>query len=143
MPGDRVDVPGPHAHGYVRVGDRVVDITRVNPSIAYSAGEMISTTADLDRFATAVARGELLEPAQFAEMTGLTDVSPGYGLGLETRKPSCGAEIIGHSGGVPGYSSLMFASEDGRVRLDASFTSAPGGGSGAGAQEVVDEVFCD
>ncbi|WNV90448.1 serine hydrolase domain-containing protein [Umezawaea sp. Da 62-37] len=143
VPGDRVDVPGPHANGYVRIGDRVVDITRINPSVAHSAGEMISTTADLDRFVAAVAEGKLLKPAQFAEMTGLTDVSPGYGLGLEWQELACGAEVIGHGGGIPGYSSLMLASEDGRVRLEASFTSAPADGPTGGVQELIDEVFCD
>jgi D-alanyl-D-alanine carboxypeptidase len=143
VPGDRVGIPGPHAHGYFQVGDRVVDITRLNPSVAHSAGEMISTTADLDRFVEAVAKDELLEPAQAAEMKKLTDVSPGYGLGLERQVLPCGAKILGHGGGIPGYSSLMLSSEDGRVRLDASFTSAPADGSGEGVQELIDEVFCD
>ncbi|MCS7483931.1 serine hydrolase domain-containing protein [Umezawaea endophytica] len=143
LPGDRVGIPGPHAHGYYRVGESVVDITRLNPSAAYSAGEMISTTADLDRFVEAVAKGELLKPAQAAEMKKLTAVSPHYGLGLEHRVLPCGAEVIGHSGGIPGYSSLMLSSEDGRVRLDASFTSSPEGGSLEGVAELVAEVFCD
>jgi D-alanyl-D-alanine carboxypeptidase len=103
---------------------------------------MISTTADLDRFATAVAKGELLKPAQAAEMKRVTDVSPGYGLGLERQELPCGAEVIGHGGGIPGYNSLVLSSEDGRVRLEASFTSAPDGGSGEGVDELVSEVFC-
>jgi len=143
VPGDRVDVPGPHAHGYYRVGDRVVDVTRINPSVAWAAGEIISTTADLDRFVAAVARGELLEPAQFAEMTELTDVSPGYGLGLEQQDLPCGATVIGHGGGIPAYSTVMLSSKDGRVRLEGSFTSAPDGGSGKGLDELIAEVFCD
>ncbi len=143
VPGDRVGVPGPHAHGYVKVGDRVVDITRINPSVAHAAGEMISTTADLDRFIAAVAKGELLKPAQAAEMKKTTDVSPGYGLGLEQERLPCGATVIGHGGGIPGYSSLMLASQDGRVRLDASFTSSPDGGSGEGVDDLIAEVFCD
>lgn len=142
VPGDRVDVPGPHAHGYYRVNGQVVDITRLNPSVAYSAGEMISTTANLDRFVTAVAKGELLKPAQAAEMKKLTDVSPGYGLGLQHQELPCGAEVIGHGGGIPGYSSLMLSSEDGRVRLEASFTSSPDDGSGEGTEELLAEVFC-
>jgi len=143
VPGDRLDIPGPHAHGYYKVGDEVVDVTRINPSLAYSAGEMISTTADLDRFVEAVAKDELLKPAQAAEMKKLTDVSPGYGLGLEHQVLPCGAEVIGHGGGIFGYSSLMLSSEDGRVRLDASFTSSPDGGSGEGVDELIAEVFCD
>ncbi|HEX6347047.1 serine hydrolase domain-containing protein [Umezawaea sp.] len=143
VPGDRTGIPGPHAHGYYRVGEQVVDVTGINPSVAWAAGEMISTTADLDRFVAAVAKGELLKPAQAAEMKKLTDVSPGYGLGLEHQELPCGAEVIGHGGGIPAFSSLMLSSEDGRVRLDASFTSAPDGGSGDGVEELINEVFCD
>ncbi|MFD9733851.1 serine hydrolase domain-containing protein [Umezawaea sp. NPDC059074] len=143
VPGDRTGIPGPHAHGYRRIGDRVVDITRLNASVGQAAGEMISTTADLDRFLKAVARGELLTPAQAAEMTTFTAVSPGYGLGLEHEVLPCGAEVIGHSGIIPGFSTLMIGSADGRTRLTASFTTSPDGGSGDGAQDLVAEVFCD
>ncbi|MEV6032862.1 serine hydrolase [Nonomuraea sp. NPDC052116] len=66
-----------------------VDTTRHRDADA--SGGLISTTADLDRFFTALLGGELLRPAQLAEMrktvpvaTELRRVWPGarYGLGL-------------------------------------------------------------
>ncbi|MEO6086425.1 MAG: serine hydrolase domain-containing protein [Umezawaea sp.] len=45
VPGDRVAVPGPHAHGYYKVGDQVVDITRLNPSGSRPRSPRRPTTA--------------------------------------------------------------------------------------------------
>jgi D-alanyl-D-alanine carboxypeptidase len=143
VPADRVTVPGPHAHGYYRVDGQVVDITKMNPSVAWSAGEMISTTADLDRFFDALLDGKLLKPAQFAEMKKTTPVSPDYGLGLERQELQCGTTVFGHGGEVPGYSSIALASEDTGKRLEGSFTTAPDPGSGEGLEELITEVFCD
>jgi D-alanyl-D-alanine carboxypeptidase len=143
VPADRVDVPGPHAHGYYRVAGQVVDITKMNPSVAWAAGEMISTTADLDRFFDALLDGKLLKPAQLAEMTKMTSVSPGYGLGLERQDLPCGVTVFGHGGGIPGYSSLVLISDDTRKRLETSITSSPDPGPGEGVEELINEVFCD
>ncbi|WP_309113563.1 serine hydrolase domain-containing protein [Saccharothrix sp.] len=142
VPGDRVGIPGPHAHGYYRVDGKDVDVTRLNPSVAYAAGEMISTTADLDRFVDALLDGRVLAPAQLAELTKTTPVSSEYGLGLEVSELPCGVTVYGHSGGIPGYSSFLGSTRDTKTRLVGSFTSSPAGGDGAGAQELLTEVFC-
>jgi D-alanyl-D-alanine carboxypeptidase len=51
VPGNRTNLPGPHAHGYYRYQDagewKVVDVTRQNLSLLAGAGDMISTTQDL------------------------------------------------------------------------------------------------
>ncbi|RAS66701.1 beta-lactamase [Lentzea atacamensis] len=41
------------------------------------------------------------EPAQQAELTRTTAVSPGYGLGLFVEKRPCGATILGHPATFP------------------------------------------
>jgi D-alanyl-D-alanine carboxypeptidase len=56
-PGDDPFISGPHADGYVMVGGTPTDITVWNPSVAGSAGAVISTAADLDRFLTALLGG--------------------------------------------------------------------------------------
>ncbi|RKT57354.1 serine hydrolase domain-containing protein [Saccharothrix australiensis] len=142
VPGDRVDIPGPHAHGYYSVDGRTVDVTRLNPSVAGAAGEMISTTADLDRFVDALLDGRLLAPAQQAELTKTLPFTGGYGLGFEALELPCGVTVHGHGGGIPGYSSIMLSTKDTGVRLEGSFTSAPTPGGGPGPEQLLTEVFC-
>ncbi|MEU4448238.1 serine hydrolase domain-containing protein [Actinosynnema sp. NPDC050801] len=142
VPGTRTEVPGPHAHGYIRAGGQVVDITEINPSVAYAAGEMISTTADLDRFADALLDGRLLRPAQQEQLTSVLPITGGYGLGIEERELPCGVKVWGHSGGIPGYASLMVSTADTKTRLTVSVTSAPDPGPVSGYEELMNEVFC-
>ncbi|MEU4768665.1 serine hydrolase domain-containing protein [Actinosynnema sp. NPDC023794] len=142
VPGARTAIPGPHAHGYITAGGQVVDITEFNPSVAYAAGEMISTTADLDRFLDALLDGRLLRPAQQAELTSTLPTSNGYGLGIEKTDLPCGVAVWGHGGGIPGYSSLTISTPDTKTRLTASLTSAPDPGQVEGYEELLNEVFC-
>ncbi|QFZ23072.1 serine hydrolase domain-containing protein [Saccharothrix syringae] len=144
VPGTRVQVPGPHAHGYVRVAGEVADITEINPSVAYSAGEMISTTEDLGRFVDALLDGRLLRPAQQRELLTTVQAGPGqgYGLGIESTELPCGVTVWGHGGGIPGYSTLMMSTADTKTRLTASVTSAPDPGPVNGADQLLEEVFC-
>jgi D-alanyl-D-alanine carboxypeptidase len=124
VPGTRIRIPGPHARGYLPVGTppQPVDVTELNPALASSAGEMISTTADVNRFFAALLGGRLLRPAQLAEMKDAVTVEPGfrYGLGLVERTWACGARTWGHGGGIPGYVTLAENSADGRTQLAVS-----------------------
>ncbi len=108
IPGTSTRIPGPHAHGYLPVGDRNVDVTELKPSWAWSAGEMISTTADLNRFYAALLGGRLLPPAQLVAMKTTVPVDPGYayGLGLYSLELPCGLKVWGHDGGIHGYVTL-------------------------------------
>ncbi|EME52507.1 Serine-type D-Ala-D-Ala carboxypeptidase [Amycolatopsis decaplanina DSM 44594] len=143
VPGDDVDIRGPHAHGYVGVAGKPNDITRINPSVAWAAGEIISTTRDLDTFGVALASGRLLEPAQQQEIAKTTAVSPEYGLGLQVQTLPCGTEVWGHGGGIPGYSSQLLTTPDTKKRLELSVTSAPTGGDPNEAfRKLLTEVFC-
>ncbi|WP_158849824.1 serine hydrolase domain-containing protein [Saccharothrix deserti] len=142
VPGVRTGIPGPHAHGYYRANGQVVDVTEFNPSVAYAAGEMISTTADLDRFVDALLDGRLLRPAQQAELTSVLPNTRGYALGIEATELPCGVTVWGHGGSTPGYSSLVVSTADTKTRLVASLTSAPDPGDIAGYNEMLNEVFC-
>ena len=83
LPRNSVDIPGPHAHGYFPyMNGKPVDVTRLNPSWGWAAGEMISTTGGLDMFLAALPEGKLLKPAQQRELTKTTAVSPNYGIGV-------------------------------------------------------------
>ncbi|WP_432491076.1 serine hydrolase domain-containing protein [Kineococcus gypseus] len=145
LPGDRVSLPPPHAHGYARVGGQVVNVTRLNPSVAGAAGELVSTTADLDRFFDALLDGRLLPPELLAEMKRTTAVSPAYGLGLVVAPLVCGTStgvLYGHDGGIPGYLSVALSTERTDRRLVVSLTTAPDPGEFRGQDELLAGVFC-
>ena len=127
LPGTFPFLIGPHLHGYLPVSEngqpaRPVDITARNPSIMGAAGEMVSTTADLNRFYAALLGGELLEPAELAEMTGATPTS-GYGFGIRRRTfPGCDRSALGNDGDALGYLTYSFATDDNRRRVTVSYT---------------------
>ncbi|SDJ87269.1 D-alanyl-D-alanine carboxypeptidase [Lentzea albidocapillata subsp. violacea] len=143
LPGNSVEVPGPHAHGYFPdASGKPVDVTRLNPSWGWAAGEMISTTRDLDTFLTALLAGKLLKPMQQKELTKTSAVSPDYGLGVAVASLPCGTKIYGHDGQIHGYGTMMVGSPNGK-RLELSITEAAGGGTpGDGYRRLLDQVFC-
>ncbi|MFF1797472.1 serine hydrolase domain-containing protein [Kitasatospora sp. NPDC058263] len=121
MPLNSPFVPGPHAHGYYKLASGPADVTLLDPSMAGASGAGISTTTDLARFVSALLGGRLLAPAQLAEMKRTTPQSgpAEYGLGLQRTSTACG-EYWGHSGGIPGYTTLMYGASDGRRQFTAS-----------------------
>ncbi len=86
-----------------------------------SAGGLVSTPTDLSRFWQAVGRGQLLRPAQVAELhrtvlaDGFHGIRPGirYGLGIMWIPNRCGGSWA-HVGSMPGMSTLAAVSLDGR-----------------------------
>ncbi|WP_020661161.1 serine hydrolase domain-containing protein [Amycolatopsis benzoatilytica] len=123
-PGTSPRIPGPHARGYHRFpvpgtdkpGERV-DATSMNQAMGGGAdGELISTTEDGNKFLKALMAGEVLRPAQLAEMKKIVRVGEtgddGYGLGLSWTPTSCGG-YWGHDGGVHGFLTGNGVTEDG------------------------------
>ncbi|MCR3745825.1 D-alanyl-D-alanine carboxypeptidase [Actinomadura glauciflava] len=129
VPGDRPGLPRPHAHGYALLPDgRTVDATRMNPSLDWAAGEMISTTRDLGRFLDGLLGGRLLSPATLAAMRAVHPTGAGfaYGLGLQEYALPCGKRMIGHSGQLIGYTTYALRSDDGRqMNLSVNLGSSP------------------
>lgn len=123
-PGDRVDVPHPHARGHEQLaeGGPLFDVTVQNQTFAGAAGSLISTTADMTRFWRELLRGRLLRPAQMAEMrstvlaTTFQEIWPGarYGLGIIEAPTSCGVTYWSHFGDTLGYATRNAISDDGR-----------------------------
>ncbi|UED83287.1 serine hydrolase domain-containing protein [Streptomyces profundus] len=93
-----------------------VNTTDIDPSWAWAAGGMVSTAEDWTRFLTALMSGELLPEAQLEQMRTTIPI-PGddgeYGLGLMRKTSSCGT-VWGHTGGLPGYSSEIYADDTGQ-----------------------------
>ncbi|MFE7115419.1 serine hydrolase domain-containing protein [Streptomyces sp. NPDC057654] len=174
VPEDRTSLPGPHAHGYITLDGkglgkgkgastgtgtstgpgpgksdaRQVDITELNPSMAGPAGEIVSTTHDMDVFLTSLTSGKLLRPAEWKEMNRTVptgDPDSRYGLGLKHLKSSCGRLAVGHTGGIPGYATLAFTTPDRshRVVLSANLADWPADPRiGGPIDRVLDDAIC-
>ncbi|MEU3462764.1 serine hydrolase domain-containing protein [Streptomyces sp. NPDC006733] len=129
VPGTSPTVPGRHGRAYsvlfAQTPDKIYDVTEFNPSIAGSAGEMISTTGDLNRFFSALLRGRLLPAQQLAEMLTTVPTGPdspdyGYGLAIMSVRLPCGITVWGHDGGIFGSSSAAVTTRDGRHSLSSN-----------------------
>jgi D-alanyl-D-alanine carboxypeptidase len=131
-PAGSAELPRPHAHGYsvFKTSEGFVDTTRHRDADA--SGGLISTTADLDRFFTALLGGKLLRPAQLAEMrktvpvaTELQRVWPGarYGLGLIQRPLPCGGTYSGHGGDILGFMTRTGVTADGKRSIVISVST--------------------
>jgi D-alanyl-D-alanine carboxypeptidase len=113
IPGD-LSINGPHAHGYLELDGRMVDRTRLDPSMAGAAGgsALVTTVEDLARFWNALLDGRLFRhPKTLREMLtfGPTpgDATSGYGLGVEQYTMPDGTELIGHLGGAGTYRAFV------------------------------------
>jgi D-alanyl-D-alanine carboxypeptidase len=116
LPGERT-ITSEFAHGYQDVDGTPLDLSTVDPSMAGASGgsAMVTTTQDLARFLEALLAGRLFQRAATLEaMTTMMDApDPSglphrYGLGLESYDLPGSPTIIGHSGGAPGYATMMF-----------------------------------
>lgn len=136
LPGTDTRIHGPHAAAYIPWYDGVLlDFADYNMSWAWAAGELVSTTGDLNTFYRALLTGRLLRPAQLAEMQTTVPWVPGapqyggYGLGLYSNPLSCGL-VWGHDGLVLGHATISWHSADGRrqatVAQNMTHYAAPG-----------------
>jgi D-alanyl-D-alanine carboxypeptidase len=117
IPGTRPGLPPPHAHGYeILPNGRTVDATRMNPSLDWAAGEMISTTRDLGRFFDALLGRRLTSKTALTAMRTTTATQAGYeyGLGLQKYTLPCGTTLWGHGGELTGYLTFAFRADNGR-----------------------------
>ena len=74
-------------------------------SSAWTAGALISSTADLATFLSALFDGRLISADALAQMTATEP--DGYGLGLFAVSLNPGSPGYGHNGAIPGFSSTM------------------------------------
>ena len=118
-------IRGEHPRGYHSTvfpgGGDLVDLTELDPSFGWAAGEIVATPSDVNRFFLALLDGKLLAPAQLEQMRQTVapdegDFIPGaeYGLGLVKFTLTCGT-AWGHGGDIPGYETRSAVTEDGRA----------------------------
>jgi D-alanyl-D-alanine carboxypeptidase len=148
-------IPAPYAHGYYGS----LDVTNlVSPSIAWTAGAMISTVDDVARFYRALLDGRLLPPAQQRELLAAIPVNDTgelfaehYGLGIYSVQLSCGT-AWGHDGGIIGFKTFAYTSPDGNrqaviVYNDYKKSVPPPAGTGTAAfqrdvKKATEVAFC-
>lgn len=97
-------LPDPTVRGYLRDGDQLVDATDINPSWGWTAGNAISTAADLVLLAEELVRGDLLTAeTQAARLAAVPvpDTEWAYGLGIANF-----GGIWGHNGQLPGFQAF-------------------------------------
>ncbi|MFI6473772.1 serine hydrolase domain-containing protein [Streptomyces sp. NPDC050516] len=115
-------IRGPHNHGYqVFTGPggstELRDVTVWGAGDTFAAGDLISTTADLERFTRALFSGRVVRGAQLKEMFTLpgpsvrdmrTGKPAAYSVGLSTMRLG-GHDVWGKTGGRWGYNSVIAA----------------------------------
>ncbi len=111
LDGYEAAIPG-LVRGYEIDGQDFLDVTWTeDPSWAWTAGGLVSTTEDINKFYADLLGGKVLAPAELQDMTSWVDTSwptiPEYGLGLAGRK--FGSRLgTGHEGSVWGFVSASF-----------------------------------
>jgi D-alanyl-D-alanine carboxypeptidase len=155
-PGDRAELPAPHAQAYepFTATGPLTDVTLMNHSWGGAAGSLITTTADLTRFWRELRRGTLLRPAEMAEMhrtveaTTLQGPLPGarYGLGIMQLPTSCGEPYWTHFGDTLGFATRNAVSDDGARVMVLSLSSQPRAESAVSVTtdtlELLDDAMC-
>lgn len=143
-------IAGAHVTGYLTNDDRtkpLLDSTEQNGSWVGSAGAVISSAADLDRFLAALLAGrsgglvsdESLRQMTTALPTPTANVS--YGLGLREITLSCG-KVYGHGGIVQGYQTQSYATPGGRRTVVAFANASNNGGVTQALTNTLEPAFC-
>ncbi|MER5363207.1 serine hydrolase domain-containing protein [Streptomyces sp. NPDC002785] len=138
-----------HPKGYYQdsAGEPLQDVTEMDPSWTWAAGQLISTNSDLNRFFTALLGGDLLPEAQLTQMRTTVPAEyfgPGarYGLGLVSKPLSCGGLSWGHGGSFPGYETRGGVTDDGRAANVAVTIQPTDKAAMKHVESVVDTALC-
>ncbi|MFE9821464.1 serine hydrolase domain-containing protein [Streptomyces sp. NPDC005791] len=156
FPGTDPRIRGPHNHGYQVFdapggGTELRDVTVWGVTDGWAAGDIISTTADLERFTQALFSGEVVRGPLLEEMFTLpassvrtyrTGEPAQYSAGLSVMTLG-GREVWGKTGGRWGYNTAVAATRDLSRTLVYSVNSvdAKGHDRNATAMDIVVAAF--
>lgn len=141
FPGTNPRITGPHNHGYqtMRLDDGTTglrDVSVWGSTDGWAAGDVISTTADLERFTGALFKGRVVRGPLLEEMFTLPEVTDfgtgepaAYSVGL-SMKVLGGREVWGKTGGRWGYNAAIASTRDGSRTLVYGVTSTDAKGQG-------------
>ncbi|MEU6766572.1 serine hydrolase domain-containing protein [Streptomyces sp. NPDC046853] len=126
FPGSDPRIRGPHNRGYQSMErpdgtTHLVDVTKWNQTDRFAAGDMISSTADLEVFTRALFGGEVVPQPQLKEMFTLPELGPDvpeamFGAGLQ-RMEVDGKVVWLKTGARYGYTNMIASTEDGTRTL--------------------------
>ncbi len=111
------EIPDGTVDCYHLLDGQLINVTPINLSWTWAAGGVVSTAADVARFAQAVFSGELISAESRAEMFAFTpDPDPrlagiGWGMGVWTI-PSDAGERLEAGGGGTGFTASMISFPD-------------------------------
>jgi D-alanyl-D-alanine carboxypeptidase len=129
FPVNEAAIAGSHPNGYALVDGKMRDVTVLNPSGTWGAGNLVSTAGDIAHFWRALLGGKLLAPAQLTAMKTTVPAWKGvpsrYGLGIIKSQSPCGT-LWGHGGDIPGYANVFVNSEDGKRQAAVIVDASPG-----------------
>ncbi|MFI9294875.1 serine hydrolase domain-containing protein [Streptomyces gardneri] len=134
FPGEAAEITGPYNHGYqtMRLDDGTTglrDVSVWGTTDGWAAGDIVSTTAELERFTRALFKGGVVRGPLLEEMFTLPkvpDLKSGdpaaYSAGLSMKRLG-GREVWGKTGGRWGYNSAIASTRDGARTLVYSVNS--------------------
>ncbi|MFH8241418.1 serine hydrolase domain-containing protein [Streptomyces sp. NPDC018321] len=144
FPGTDPRIRGPHNRGYQAVEQpdgtvRLLDVTEWNQADRWAAGDMISTTADLEKLLTKLFRGRIVPKPELEEMFTTPAGVPGArrSAGLEYKDVD-GEIFWGKSGSRYGYSALIGGTRDLSRTVVCSVNSTDA--KSAGPKPVLDGI---
>ncbi|MEU2230809.1 serine hydrolase domain-containing protein [Streptomyces vietnamensis] len=128
FPRGAAEITGPYNHGYqtMRLDDGTTglrDVSEWGTSEAWAAGDLVSTTADLEHFTKALFKGRVVRGPLLEEMFTLPKVPDfqsgdpaAFSVGLSMKKLG-GREVWGKTGGRWGYNTAIASTRDGARTL--------------------------
>jgi D-alanyl-D-alanine carboxypeptidase len=140
---DGAAIPAPYAHGYMYgtaegffspapAKGPLRDVTGIDPSYAWAAGQMFSTLGDLHRFAGAAGAGTLVSArSQRERLRWVPTGGAQYGFAIMKV-----GDAVGHNGQMPGYTTFIgyVAGQDITFVVLVNLTATRGG------QQPADEI---
>lgn len=103
FPQGKIETSVGESYSYLFNGIKWEKVEEWENSIAYSAGAIISTPADLTRFMYALFDGKLIKPSSLEQMK---EIKEGYGKAL-MQFPFGERRFYGHTGGIENFRAVV------------------------------------
>ena len=117
------ELPEPFTCGYIHYNGKNIDFTVQDPSWAWSAGAMVSTLSDMEKWSLILAGGKFLQQETIKERNKWIEAIHGidtvyYGGGIFKFM-----DYYGHSGDIPGYMSIIMSNPDNKRTIVISMNN--------------------
>jgi CubicO group peptidase (beta-lactamase class C family) len=133
------------AHGYQRAGQGWRRADYIDHTWPFAAGSLCSTAGDLITWLSALHGGKVLPERSYGEMIAPARLNDGtqlrYGMGLSLGTDPRGARMIGHGGGIPGFTSEARWYPDAQLAVVVLMNSAGPVSPSALASELAGQII--